>query len=137
MKQSRIYCKGSKLSKFYKRNFILSDLYNATINIWGEISCHRHFNKVFLLINIFLFQTPYPLQSTPYMQSPIPPVPQNVTMAQAHAQAMYTAMMNQRMAFPQPFPRTPPSQPAHFPRPVYHSDPGTLVVVFKPGSHWQ
>ena len=52
-------------------------------------------------------------------------------MAQAQAQAMYTAMMNQRMAFPQPFPRTPPTQRPHFPRPLYHSDPGIVGDVFK------
>ena len=23
----------------------ISDLYNAIINIWGEISCHRHFKR--------------------------------------------------------------------------------------------
>ena len=50
--------------------------------------------------------------------------------AQAQAQALYSAMMNQRMAFPQPFPRTPPAQHPHFPRPVYHSDPGMLRDVF-------
>ena len=71
-------------------------------------------------------RSPFPLQSTPYARSPIPPVPQNVTMAQAQAQALYTAMMNQRMAFPQPFPRTPPAQHPHFPRPVYRSDPAHL-----------
>jgi hypothetical protein len=47
MKQSWISWKGSKLPKFYKRNYwvILSDLYNATINLWGKISCHRHFKN--------------------------------------------------------------------------------------------
>jgi hypothetical protein len=45
--QSWISWKGSKLSKFYKINYlvILSDFYNATINLWGEILCHRHFKE--------------------------------------------------------------------------------------------
>jgi hypothetical protein len=67
MKQSWISWKWSKLPKFYKRNYyvVLSDLYNAIINIWGEISCHRHFKDVkphtdeYILLDKFIFSCVY------------------------------------------------------------------------------
>jgi hypothetical protein len=35
----------------------LSDLYNAPINLWGEISCHRHFKEELPQDGIFLSET--------------------------------------------------------------------------------
>ena len=40
---------------------VLSDLYNAIINIWGEISCHRHFKLTMACVtkadmNMYIFE---------------------------------------------------------------------------------